>query len=316
MSGARDVYARHMQQVLGEAYDNDFSHLSVAETIDSIEYHLFPNAFFFPGLQIPLCYRFRPDGPDPDKCIYEVLYLRPKPRSGKVPEPAAPFDLDVDDSYTTVPGLPTSLGQVLDQDTTNLAAQTRGFKSSKKRGQTLGNYQEVRARHLQDMVRRYIAEGRASADTSSSEPASVITESITSESGSSHMNNAGSAESRIAVSDLVHHYADAVCRRDADQWAGTWAPDAVWELGKGRRVEGREAILELWNSAMDGFKAVVQNVVNNGASLDDASGSGIGSLLHPGELVACRRLEGHPPRLLRRRLRTRSATNGSSRVVS
>jgi len=160
---ARDVYARHMQEVLGEQYDNDFSHLSVTETIDSIEYFVFPNAFFFPGLQIPLCYRFRPDGPDPDRCIYEVLYLRPKPRSGPTPQPAEPFDLDVDDSYTTVPGLPTSLGQVLDQDTTNLAAQTRGFKSSKKRGQTLGNYQEVRARHFQSTVRRYIAEGRRAA---------------------------------------------------------------------------------------------------------------------------------------------------------
>jgi hypothetical protein len=48
---------------------------------------------------------------------------------------------------------------VLDQDTANLAAQTRGFKASKKRGQTLGNYQEVRARHLHSMVRRYVAEG-------------------------------------------------------------------------------------------------------------------------------------------------------------
>ena len=86
----------------------------------------------------------------------------------------------------------------------------------------------------------------------------------------------GSVESRIAISDLVHHYADAVVRRDADQWASTWAPDAVWELGKDRRVEGREAIVELWNNAMDGFKAVVQNVVNNGAALDDASGTGIG----------------------------------------
>ncbi len=90
------------------------------------------------------------------------------------------------------------------------------------------------------------------------------------------MKNAGSADNRIAVSDLVHHYADAVVRRDPEQWAATWAPDAVWELGKGRRVEGREAILDLWNSAMDGFKAVVQNVVNHGASLDDESGSGIG----------------------------------------
>ena len=153
---ARDVYARHMQQVLGEAYDSDFSHLTVAETIDSVEYFLFPNAFFFPGLTIPMTYRFRPDADDPDRCIYEVLFLRPKPTSGKVPEPAEPFDLDIDDSYTTVPGMPGSLGIVLDQDTTNLAAQTRGFKASKKRGQTLGNYQEVRARHLHDTVRRYI----------------------------------------------------------------------------------------------------------------------------------------------------------------
>ncbi len=164
---ARDVYARYIQTMLGEQYDNDFSNLSVSETIDSIEYFLFPNAFFFPGLQIPLCYRFRPDGDDPDRCLYEVLYLRPVPRSGKRPPPAEPVDLDVEDSYTTVAGLPTSLGQVLDQDTTNLAAQTRGFKASAKRGQTLGNYQEVRARHFQDTVRRYIDEGRQRQETSS-----------------------------------------------------------------------------------------------------------------------------------------------------
>ena len=163
---ARDVYARLMQRTLGEQYDNDFSHLSVSETIDSIEYFLFPNAFFFPGLQIPLCYRFRPDGPDPDRCIFEVLYLRPRPRSGAAPPPAEPVDLDVGDSYTTVPGLPRSLAGVLDQDTANLAAQTRGFKASKKSGQTLGNYQEVRARHLQATVRRYIAEGSQRASSS------------------------------------------------------------------------------------------------------------------------------------------------------
>ena len=52
-------------------------------------------AFFFPGLQIPLCYRFRPDGPDPDRCVFEVLYLRPKPRNGATPLPAQPVDLDV-----------------------------------------------------------------------------------------------------------------------------------------------------------------------------------------------------------------------------
>jgi hypothetical protein len=58
-----------------------------------------------------------------------------------------------------VPGLPAGLAVVLDQDTVNLAAQTRGFKASHKPGQTLGNYQEVRIRHLHDTVRRYIDEG-------------------------------------------------------------------------------------------------------------------------------------------------------------
>lgn len=82
--------------------------------------------------------------------------------------------------------------------------------------------------------------------------------------------------SRVAITDLTHRYADAVVHRDADQWAATWAPDAVWELGKGRRVEGRDAILGLWNSAMDGFKAVVQNVVNSTATLDGEAGTGSG----------------------------------------
>ena len=154
---ARDVYARHVQRVLGDRYDRDLSGYSVSETIDSIEYHVFPNACFFPGLQIPLCYRFRPDGVD--ACVHEVLLLRPTPQSGPVPPPADPIDLDVDDSYTTVPGIPAGLGHVLDQDTANLAAQTRGFKASAKPGQTLGNYQEVRTRHLHDIVNRYIAEG-------------------------------------------------------------------------------------------------------------------------------------------------------------
>jgi hypothetical protein len=64
--------------------------------------------------------------------------------------------LGVDDSYTLAKGL-GFLGAVYDQDTGNLAAQTRGFKASAKRGQTLGNYQEVRARHLQQTVARYLA---------------------------------------------------------------------------------------------------------------------------------------------------------------
>lgn len=82
--------------------------------------------------------------------------------------------------------------------------------------------------------------------------------------------------SHTDIATLVHRYADAVVHRDEQQWISTWAPDAVWELGKGRRVEGREAILQLWNGAMDTFAAVVQNVVNGTCDLDDAAGTGTG----------------------------------------
>lgn len=79
-----------------------------------------------------------------------------------------------------------------------------------------------------------------------------------------------------AIRDLVHRYSDAVVRRDETQWSATWAHDAVWELGKGRRVEGRDNIAALWVSAMDGFTAVIQNVVNGTATLDEATATGSG----------------------------------------
>jgi uncharacterized protein (TIGR02246 family) len=84
------------------------------------------------------------------------------------------------------------------------------------------------------------------------------------------------AQSHADITYLNHRYADAVCRRDAEQWAGTWAEDAVWELGKGRRVEGRDAIVEMWNGAMDRFCAVVQNVVNAAFDINDQAGSATG----------------------------------------
>jgi phenylpropionate dioxygenase-like ring-hydroxylating dioxygenase large terminal subunit len=155
---ARDVYSRFVQERLGRQYGRDFSHLAVSETIDSIEYFVFPNACFFPGLHKPMVYRFLPDPDDPDRCTFELLFLRYPPTDGPVPAPAVPYDIDVDESYTAAPGMDPGLGFVYDQDTDNMAAQTRGFKGSLRTAQVLGNYQEVRARHLHQTVDRYLSE--------------------------------------------------------------------------------------------------------------------------------------------------------------
>ncbi|MDG2114671.1 MAG: nuclear transport factor 2 family protein [Actinomycetota bacterium] len=81
---------------------------------------------------------------------------------------------------------------------------------------------------------------------------------------------------RDPIAELVHLYADAVVHHDGDQWGATWAEDAHWELGRGRRVEGRDAILQLWQGAMGGFHAVVQTVLNGTYELDEAAGTGAG----------------------------------------
>lgn len=152
---ARDYYASHVQKTMGERYGHDFSTLSQSITLDSIEYFLFPNAFFFPGLSLPMVYRFRPDPTSPDFSYFDLLFMRPRPRQGEAPPPPEVIELGIDESYSTVEGV-GPLGRVYDQDTANLAAQTRGFKSSFKSGQTLGNYQEIRVRHLQQRVRSFL----------------------------------------------------------------------------------------------------------------------------------------------------------------
>ena len=152
---ARDYYARVVQEQLGAIYDQDFSAYSTAQTLDSIEYFLFPNFFIFPGLSLPMAYRFRPDPKDPDFSYFDLYFLRPKHPDKAAPPPPEPMQLGVEDSYTLAEGL-GRLGEVYDQDTDNLYAQTRGFKTCAKGGQTLGNYQEIRIRHLHKRVLDYV----------------------------------------------------------------------------------------------------------------------------------------------------------------
>jgi phenylpropionate dioxygenase-like ring-hydroxylating dioxygenase large terminal subunit len=152
---ARDFYARFVQQDMGATYGQDFSHLSQSITLDSIEYFCFPNGFFFPGLSLSMVYRFRPDPTDHNASFFDLLMLRPRVPGHPAAPPPDVIELGIDDSYTTAAGL-GGLGRVYDQDTANMAAQTRGFRSSLKRGQTLGNYQEVRARHLHMRVEDYL----------------------------------------------------------------------------------------------------------------------------------------------------------------
>jgi hypothetical protein len=73
---ARTVMAWYLRRVLGEKYGSDLSRFSDSEMIDTIEYHLFPNMVLFPGLSLPMVYRFRPIGLDPNRTLFEILFRR------------------------------------------------------------------------------------------------------------------------------------------------------------------------------------------------------------------------------------------------
>jgi hypothetical protein len=154
--GARQRHADLLRAKLGRELGVDLSAVSNSQMLDSIEYFLFPNACFFPGINIPLIYRFRPLGVD--HCIHEIMMLRPVPMNGPRPAPAKVVTLGLEDSYTTVPGFAeTGLAYVLDQDTDNFKRQRAGMKASLKLGQTLGNYQEARIRHFHRRLDEYLA---------------------------------------------------------------------------------------------------------------------------------------------------------------
>lgn len=154
---ARTVMARFLRKVMGEKYRTDLSQYSDSEMIDTIEYHVFPNMVLFPGLSLPMAYRFRPIGTDPNRTLFEVLFLRPIPDEGEAPEPPEPYRISEDESYASAPGFDAGMGHVYDQDTDNLRAQQQGFRASKRGTQHLGNYQEARIRHFQMVIDKYLA---------------------------------------------------------------------------------------------------------------------------------------------------------------
>ena len=144
---ARAVAAALYREQLSAEMGVDLSGCSDSLMLDSIEYHLFPNMFFFPGISIPMCYRFRPNGMDPDTCIFDLLLLQPIAEGAEHPEPPEPIKLSIDQSYTEAQAL-SWLAPVYDEDTGNLQMQQQGFKTSIRGGVTLGNYQESRIRRV------------------------------------------------------------------------------------------------------------------------------------------------------------------------
>jgi nitrite reductase/ring-hydroxylating ferredoxin subunit len=154
---ARQVMADMYRNMFEKATNTDLSGVSDSEIIDCFSYTVFPNTFLFPGISLPMAYRFRPNPRNLRETQFEVFFLRPVPKDGARPEPAEPEYLAPQQSFTESKSMDPGFGRIMDQDTDNLYAQQEGIEASAKGGLTLGNYQEIRIRNFERSVDRYMA---------------------------------------------------------------------------------------------------------------------------------------------------------------
>lgn len=153
---ARRKLAERSREKISRSVGADMSSLSDTESLDLIEYLLFPNMVPWGGQALPICYRFRPNGDDPETSIMEIMFLFSKAPDGSHPAPAPIRWLDVAESWSDAPEL-GSAAMVADQDTENLMRIQRGLRASKKPGVTLARYQESRIRHFHATLDAYLA---------------------------------------------------------------------------------------------------------------------------------------------------------------
>jgi phenylpropionate dioxygenase-like ring-hydroxylating dioxygenase large terminal subunit len=154
---ARGALAEYNRGALGSRYGVDLSERSDTDVLDQVEYTLFPNFTFWPTLFAPLLYRFRPNGNCVDESIMEVYMLHPIPEDGRDYQPMAERRLGLDEDWASVAEL-GGYGPILDQDTPNMRRMTKGLKTTRKPGITLGNYQEGRIRHFHRTLDEYLHE--------------------------------------------------------------------------------------------------------------------------------------------------------------
>ncbi|HET8612890.1 MAG TPA: SRPBCC family protein, partial [Sphingomonas sp.] len=152
---ARWVMANQLRTRMAADHGLDYAGRSVPEMIDSLKYNLFPNMFIYGSVGLPLIQQFRPDGNDPDRCLFDQMVLRPRPGDSAW-EAAEIVCLEEDQSYGEVPGMDPFLAHVLDQDTDIMRWQREGMYASEKGAETLSIYQESRIRHFHDTLDSYL----------------------------------------------------------------------------------------------------------------------------------------------------------------
>ncbi len=155
MSARRAMAAANREKYQADS-GYDHSHVTDAELLDAFVYNVFPNFAPWGGFMPNIVYRWRP-WPDQDKTLMEVRILVRLPADAPKPPPVEMNFLGPDQPWTDAKELGV-LGDVFQQDMENLPFVQDGLKCSKNDEVQLGNYQEIRVRHLHATLDKYLAD--------------------------------------------------------------------------------------------------------------------------------------------------------------
>lgn len=149
----RAEIAQWRREMMAQQLGKDFSHLSDAELLDSIQYYMFPNFCPWYGEGLPLAYQFLPLGDDPNVSVMDIRLLLPVPGNAPRPPSAPAIELGFDDSLAAAPGFGL-LCHIFDQDMSNLPQVQAGLRVAAPgfKRPTLGRYQESRIQHFHNTL--------------------------------------------------------------------------------------------------------------------------------------------------------------------
>ena len=155
------AYFRSQAEMMGM---EDPSSLTDSDILDPITYSFFPNfqmVVGFGGSGITI--RVRPNGNDPESCIFDFWLFAPMPEGVTYPDApivAFPMGTSFADAFQEVVGGPHPLAVILDQDLERFIGMQKGMGSAYYPGAPLGLYQESLIRRMNDGIRDYIARYR------------------------------------------------------------------------------------------------------------------------------------------------------------
>lgn len=114
-----------------------------------LDWHIFPNSAILPGMTHALCYRARPNGYDPNSCIFEVYILERYPE-GQEPKTEWVYEPDASEAKWRL---------ILSQDFLNIPEVQKGMKSRGFAGPRPSPLQEIAVIHFHRTLAKYMGTG-------------------------------------------------------------------------------------------------------------------------------------------------------------